>query len=389
MSLFGDEMPETDALLLDDSDALQAGSDNHLRPAREMQFCLAHDAQEQQCLKMLAEGKMPHALLLTGVKGIGKATFAHRLAKHLLANDAAKPDPNQDALFGDDAPAAAPQNMDVSPDNKAVRLYLNGAHPDCKTVERAYDDAKNKYKDAVDVGEIRKIAPFLRMAASDGGWRIVIIDDADTMNRSAQNALLKVLEEPPKKTLIILVAHRPGRLIATIHSRVQRIAFSPLSSDDLHQLLNMAEDKPDDTQIVPLISMAQGSIGQALELWEQGGIDSLATVVDLLATYPRFDWVSLHKKIDPLTRAGQDQAYRLFQAILCRIFCDMTSAKARGNALPEYLQGHAAATKIQTEKSLQNLVSLSGALQDHFDRSNFANLDKKQTLLHAISLIAA
>ena len=391
MSLFGDDMPATTpdpAAGSMDDEAHGAGA--VLSSPRTMPFCLGHTAQEKQCLNMLISGKMPHALMLTGLKGIGKATFAHRLAKYLLAHADLQHDPNQNALFdGNETPSNMPLNLDTPAGHQAVRLYLNGAHPDCKTVERAYDDAKNKYKDAVDVAEIRKIAPFLRMSASDGGWRIVIVDDADTMNRSAQNALLKVLEEPPKKTLIMLVAHRPGRLIATIHSRVQRLNFTPLVDADIAHLLSMAEDKPDADQMTALVSMAQGSVGNALTFWEQGGIESLSAALEILQAYPRFDWSSLHKKIDPMTRAGQDQTYRLFQTLLCRIFFDLTSVKARNKPLPHYLADHKFAAKMLDDRTIKDLAHLSSALQEHFDKSNFANLDKKQTLLHAISLIAA
>lgn len=385
MSLFGEELDP-----IDEPATGIAPSAQGLTHPRAMSFCLGHEAQEHHCLEMLAHNKMPHALLLTGLKGIGKATFAHRLAKYLLANPkGGAGDPAQDALFGaEDIPATKAENLDATPENKAVRLYVSGAHPDCKTVERAYDDAKNRYKDAVDVAEIRKIAPFLRMAASDGGWRIVIVDDADTMNRSAQNALLKILEEPPKKTLIILVAHRPGRLIATIHSRVQRLSFHPLADSHVAALLAQCETPPDEAQTAQLVAMAQGSIGNALDLWEEGGLDMLETVLACLKDYPTIDWKNIHKLTDPLTRAGQDKAYALFQQLSIKLLMEATAAKARNQSLPSYLADNQGLQKIRDKNTLPQLVQKTEDLQAHFSQSNHANLDKKQTLLHAIHLIA-
>jgi DNA polymerase-3 subunit delta' len=388
MSLFGDELEETTAQ--PDFGDRGAGEDFPLTAPRAMTFCLGHDTQEQHCLDLIAQNKLPHALLLTGLKGIGKATFAHRLAKFLISAGQGQADPAQDALFGgDELPAAQPDTLDSRPEDKAVRLYVQGAHPDCKLVERVYDDSKNRYKDAVDVAEIRKIAPFLRMSASDGGWRIVIVDDADTMNRSAQNALLKILEEPPKKTLIMLIAHRPGRLIATIHSRVQRLAFQPLSDAHVQQLLSHSENPPSAMQAAQLTAMAQGSIGNALELWEEGGLESLDLVLATLETYPNIKWATLHKSLDPLTRAGQDQAYKLFQKLSYSVLRDVTAAKARGLALPDYLNNAAGIQQLMQRKTVPQLAQLTEEMLAHYNRANAANLDKKQALLHAIHLIAA
>lgn len=203
MSLFGDEdSAGYNDGAFDASLSLQADEQAGLLPAREQRSCIGHETLEQHLLSAISDGKVPHGLMFTGIKGIGKATFAHRLAKFLLTHD--KGGLNDDAgagLFGDALPEPefSYTSLDTDPEATDVKLYLASAHPDALTVERPYDDAKDRYKDAIDVESVRKIEPFLRMTASDGGWRIVVIDDADTMNRNSQNALLKILEEPPKK----------------------------------------------------------------------------------------------------------------------------------------------------------------------------------------------
>jgi hypothetical protein len=140
-------------------------------------------------------------------------------------------------MFGD-APAAT--NLDVNPNDPVARRLASGGHADFFSTEKKFDEDKGVYKDTLEVAEIRKIAPFLRMTSSEGGWRIVIADDADSMTRSAQNGILKILEEPPRNSLLILVAHRAGALIPTIRSRARFINFLPFDSTALKELIGKA-----------------------------------------------------------------------------------------------------------------------------------------------------
>lgn len=344
--------------------------------------CLGHDEIETKFLNLITENKLPHGLIFSGIKGIGKSTFAYRLIKFLLAQPVTAP--NQNSMFGDETPAA-PTSLNADAENRDIKLLLAGAHPDCMIIKRNYDEAKKKFKDSIDIAEIRKINPFLHMTASNGGWRIVLIDDADTMNRNAQNALLKILEEPPKKTIIILVAHRFGMLIPTIKSRTQHIHFSPLSTENMRTLQNKATMPT----LPPILTdMAMGSFGRLQELAEEGGEDTLQTALDILSPCPKWDWPKIHKQLDPLTRAGQDQPLRLFHSILHHILWTITQSKARNLALPDSLQNHAGIAHIANQNSIQTLITKTDTLQSHFDRSNFANLDKKTALLQGITLIS-
>ena len=180
MDLFGEDFSPPDEN--DEEISVNEVQPEGLRHPRAMDFCLGHDAVEQKLLGFINGQRPPHGLIFTGPKGIGKATMAYRFARYLLKNGT--PDKAQDSLFG--APPA-PENLFVSPDDPIFRRVSSGGHADMMSVERAYDTVKNRYKSGVEVDEIRKVAPFLRMTAADGGWRVVIIDDADTMNRNSQN----------------------------------------------------------------------------------------------------------------------------------------------------------------------------------------------------------
>lgn len=368
-----------------------------LAAPRLMNMCLGHEAQERALLSRLNEGACPHALLFTGIKGIGKATFAHRWAQFLLAqglqHTKAAGEENCGGLFGDECLTSSAENppstCTIDSSNPQVQLYKSGAHPDCKIVERGYDEAKGTHKASVEVRDIRAVTPFLHMKASYGGWRIVIIDDADTMNRNAQNALLKMLEEPPDNTLIILIAHRPGRLIPTIHSRVQRIPFHPLPDTIMQDLLGRTEHPPNKQISDQLIGMAHGSIGEAMALHEGGGAEILQTVFKQFSLYPKIDWPTLHKLADGLSKKGQDQEYSLFLKLFERVLQDGVIAKARSSGLPSYLSGQDGLTQMLDCKALPEIMRLRDAVSEHIHHALRSNLDKKQTILHAIGLIAA
>lgn len=386
MDLFGEEIkPEEPIEEIVVSDGNDPSEPEGLSHPRHMHFCIGHEGVEQALLDAFNGGRMPHGLIFSGPKGIGKATMAYRLARFLLKYG--QEDEGQGSLLG--AEDMIHRNLDVDYEDPTFRRVASGGHPDFMSVERAYDEGKNRYKDSVAVDDIRKVPLFLRMTSSNGGWRVVIIDDADTMNRNAQNALLKILEEPPKKTLLILVTHRLGTLIPTIRSRTQLLSFQPLSPPNLSQLLSQhsAHLMPDDLQT--LTSLADGSIGKALQYMEEGALDILNMVMDQLKNHPRWDYAALHAIADDMARAGQDQAFKTFQELLIWILSQMIVAKARGQALQSAALQNEAIQSLLQNSSLEELLKICENLQSHFAKINGANLDKRQGVLGAFSLLAA
>ncbi len=201
--LFDEDIPDEDGETFDRDDIASNSSAalTALSP-RENPHCWYHQNVEKILLDFITSGAMPHALIFSGSKGIGKATMAYRLARYLLKNGLGTSPSAQDSLFGDSAPT--PLSLDVAPDDPVFHRVASGGHTDLLTIEKPAD------KDEINVETARKIAPFLRLTASGGGFKMVIVDDADTLNRNGQNALLKILEEPPSRTVIILVTHRLG-----------------------------------------------------------------------------------------------------------------------------------------------------------------------------------
>ena len=139
-------------------------------------------------------------------------------------------------MFG--APATGPSSgLAVPPESGVFRRVAAGGHADLLTVERAYDPRRKRLRGEIVVDDAREIGAFLRLTPAEGGWRVVIVDGADEMNRNAANSLLKVLEEPPRRALLILVAHSAGRLLPTIRSRCRHVALSPLPNAVVRDLL--------------------------------------------------------------------------------------------------------------------------------------------------------
>ncbi len=211
-------------------------------------FDLVPDAAaEAAFLDAFDKGRLHHAWLLCGVEGAGKATFAYRAARRLLG---AAPDPSR-GLLG------------TRPDDPVARLITAQSHPDLLILERAVEGGKTKKSISVD--QARDLPEFFSKSPSQASYRVAIIDAADDLNPNAANALLKILEEPPERGVLFLVAHAPGRLLATIRSRCRRRAFPVWPQHALEELVRNQTGVPS-AEAVRIAGMAAGSPGQALAL---------------------------------------------------------------------------------------------------------------------------
>ncbi len=384
MDLFGEDIIEED----DDGEDFSAAAPiirEGLQPPRLMYECLGHEAVEKEFLSLLQNGKCPHAVIFSGLQGIGKATFAFRLARFALKHG--KADTAQGGMF-DDAPAVYPETMDIDPNDPVCRLVASGAHPDLLVLERGIDE-KGKDKQALDVAQLRKVAPFLRMTASEGGWRVVIVDDADTMNRNAQNALLKILEEPPENVLLILVAHRSGALIPTIRSRCRVINFKPLETQVIQTLMNKQGHSLSMSEYETLVRLSAGSIGKALQLMGEGGLEVLSRIIGVFEDYPEWRETDIHMLADEYARLENARSYQSFQELMTWLAGELARAKARGEQGVVRPLDDAVFQDILKNSSLETLVKNCENLQSHFDNISRANLDKRQGVMEAFSLMRA
>ncbi|MEM6781382.1 MAG: DNA polymerase III subunit delta' [Pseudomonadota bacterium] len=368
-----------------DDDIIEAVDAQGLPEAKLNTDIVEHEALEAQILELINNDSMPHALILAGPKGIGKSTFGYRIARALLKKGI--DDPNQDSMFGDLDPVTI-DSLSMDSDDPIFRKVASGGHPDFLGLERPMDERKGQRKATFDIDTARKVAPFLRMTSSDGGWRVVLIDDADTMNRNAQNAILKVLEEPPANALLILICHRVGAMIPTIRSRCRMMNMRPLENDTVVDLMKREYPGEPDSELKIIASMAEGSIGRALSLMEEGGQDSIHTLVDVLEHWQNWNWPQIHRLADSLGRVGQDKAYKTFVQVFEWTLESLLFAKARDEIALDAPLDHKALRNMLSHYSLEEWVKICENLKAHFDMFERGHLDKRQAVLGAFSHIA-
>jgi len=358
-------------------------------PPRHNPDLVGHEAAERELLDAFLSERLSHAWLICGPRGIGKATLAYRFARFLLARG--RPAAGG-SLFGPGPTAVAPDTLFVDPANPLFRRVAAGGHADLMVVERGYaDDSRQKLRSEIVVADVRRIGGFLAMTPAEGGWRVVIVDAADEMNPSAMNAVLKVLEEPPPQSVLLLVCHNPGRLLPTVRSRCRRLVLNPLSPEAVAGLLTRHEPALAPADALALARLADGSIGRALTLAEEEGLTLYRDLMALLATLPNLDIPGLHAFADRLSRPTADGAFRTVTELLQNWLGRLIRAGAAGPTAT------AAETPGETESALTARLVGSGGLERWLEvwekittllaRTDGANLDRKSVILHAVLTI--
>lgn len=214
-----------------------------------------HEDAEDRLLQAAVSGKLHHAWLISGPKGIGKATLAYRFARYLLAKGAA--------------------DLHVPPEARAARLISAGSHPDLLVIERALDPKNKKIKSEIAVDDARLAGQFFSRTAGSGGYRIAIVDSADDLNAESANALLKIIEEPPAKSLFLIVCNRLGAMLPTIRSRCIHLPLKAISLADTERVLGEV-CKASHADVAEAARLSQGSPGRALQLLESKGAKAFA-----------------------------------------------------------------------------------------------------------------
>ncbi len=268
---------------------------------RETPVIFGQQRAQDDFLEAYNTGRLHSGWLITGPRGVGKATLAWKIATFLLAEDAGG------GMFGDLPPAAT--SLDISPDNPNAALVQSGAHPRLSVVKRPYNYDTKKLRQEITVDAVRGLKDFFHMSAADGGRRVVIVDAADEMNRNAANAILKELEEPPADTTILLIAHQPSRLLPTIRSRCRELRCARLHGDDLAKALDQAGVTIQN--IDGLATLADGSAGDAIRLIRQDGLQTYAALVQLFDGLPQMNRPAALKLAESCSARGAETHYAL------------------------------------------------------------------------------
>jgi DNA polymerase-3 subunit delta' len=255
-----------------------------LRPRLTHEF-FGHAEAEQTLLDAYRSGRVPHAWLIGGERGIGKATLAYRMARFVLAH----------------ADPAAPsvqkaKSLDVPADHPVARRIAGQAHSDLLVLRRVVNEKTGRMFTRISVDDIRRTVPFFGSTAGEGGWRIAIVDPLDEMNKEGENALLKVLEEPPPRALLFLISHAPGRVLPTIRSRCRTLLLRSLDAADVTRAATAAtaEDGTSAEDITAAVAAADGSVGRTLALLESDALELRQQMTSLLDRLPALDPRALH-----------------------------------------------------------------------------------------------
>jgi DNA polymerase-3 subunit delta' len=356
------------------------GADAPLAPApRANPDLVGHEAAEGDLRRLFERGRLPHALLLCGPRGIGKATLAFRLARFVLASGAGAGPPA--GLFAGDNDAG----LAIAADSGPFRRVAAGGHADLLTVERGYDPRRRRLRGEIVVDDAREIAAFLRLTPAEGGWRVVIVDSADEMNRNAANALLKILEEPPQRALLLLLAHSPGRLLPTIRSRCRRLPLAALPPASVRRLIGRYRPDLTEAQAEALTALSGGSIGRALDLAAAGGVELYQAVLTVLSREEGIDPAALHALADRLARADSEEAYRAVEELIAQLLAHLATVAARGTGGGdrEKMLLHRLGARVPAAR----WAALRDEIGQSFARTDALNLDRKQTLLGAFFAI--
>ncbi|MGB0935554.1 MAG: DNA polymerase III subunit delta' [Alphaproteobacteria bacterium] len=317
---------------------------------RTQNVLFGHQKIEKKLLQSWQQNRLHHGLLLTGPKGVGKATFAFRLAKFLLSN----PD------------VATALDMSVEPDHPIGRRVASGGHGDLLVVEPKEESATQE----ISVDQVRDVTQFLRMKPMEGGWRVAIIDGA--MNRNAANALLKGLEEPPKRTMMIVVSNAVGTLPSTIKSRCQVHTFQALSSADVKSIIAPLVEDLSDKAIEQLITLSQGSPGRAMQLYELDGLGIHQDLVKTVKELQTFSLGPIAKFSETYTARIQKEGIAVFN-LLGDYFLNLIDGAIR---TPQ--------ESLLPERSAEQWAMIWHDIDKRFTEAKRFHLNRYEVLMHSL-----
>jgi len=331
---------------------------------RETNAFFGHQDAEQALLDAYRANRLPQAFIIGGPTGIGKATLAWRLARFLLAH----PNPATPAV-------ETAKNLSVRADDPVVPKIAALSHGDVVLLRREWNEKSKRHYTEIRVDDVRQASHLFRSASAAGGYRICIVDAADDLNNSAANALLKLVEEPPPRSLFLIVSHRPALLLPTLRSRCRMLMLRPLAADDILRViasLGAPWTETDEAEKNAAAERAQGSVATALSLLADEGIALDNQVRGLLAALPALDWRAVHALADRIT--GRDRTED----------CDRVMT-----AIVDWIDERLRAEARRGPSRLAPLAEVWEKAADAAREAEALNLDKRPVILSIFAELAA
>jgi DNA polymerase III subunit delta' len=344
---------------------------------RETRRLFGHDGAESAFLNAFTSGRLHHGWLITGPKGVGKATLAWRIARFLLATP-----PDDGGMFA----APPPESMDISADAPVARRMLQLAEPRLFLLRRGANDKETALSADIRVDEVRKMKSFFALSAADGGRRVAIIDAADDLNTGAANALLKLLEEPPAEVTFLVIAHQPHRLLPTIRSRCRELRLSALPPEPLARALEQAGGAVDPEDVQALGELAGGSVGEAFRLTNLDGLKTYATLIQMFAALPRLDRPRALALAETGAGKGAEDRFDLIVTLLDLFLARLARAGTLRQLPPEAARGEGEvfAKLAPSEQAARIWADLAQTLSLRARRGKAVNLDPAALLMDSL-----
>lgn len=336
----------------------------------ENPYLIGHDDEIKVFLSAYNSGNLHHGWLITGDEGIGKATLAYKIARFLLSAERGK----------------TYQSLDIDVNSPVFAQVIQRSHPDFKVLERDFTETdKKKLIKAINAGEevdeemkqglkrsavikvddVREVVSFLMKKSFNDNWRVVIVDSTDDLNTSSANALLKVLEEPPLKSILLLISHNPGRLLPTIRSRCTRLALKPLKETEVASLLRRYAPNLKEAEVQKLAKLSGGSIGRALRYAENEALDMYEKIQKICYAGAKCDGETL---CDLASNVAVDEdGWALFCELVCRFVREV---------LPE------AKNPRELYTAYEDMLKVLGDVER-------LNMDKKQAAIKVLTNLGA
>lgn len=354
---------------------------------------VGHEDAEQLFLDAFNAEKIHHAWMITGPKGIGKATLAYKMARFLLNNPPR--DDQGPGLFGDVLEKIDLNSLETDRDSQANHLINAGSNPDLMVTERTEDPKTGKLRNNILVDDVRKINQFFHKTSSDGGWRVAIVDTADEMNRNAANAILKILEEPPKNSILIILAHAPGRLLPTIKSRCRMLPLKPLRSHTVKEILQKNYPDKEENIIDGYVALSNGSPGYAISLMEHQGLKVYREILGLLSTMPNINVPLMHDFAGAITAKKSGDTFLLFSEMLSQFISRMVRHVSyldtghTHNIKEALTEEFNLMVEMGTIIPLDQWAELWEKISEKMKVTDQLNMDRKQTVIDILNMISA
>jgi DNA polymerase-3 subunit delta' len=361
----------------------------------ETETVLGYDVIIERFYEMLCSQRLPHAWLITGPEGIGKATLAYYLSRIVLSFGKKASAPLQEnptiSLFGDLPPSSALEDKpeDKSGKNFGIRQEVSrkvsaGSHPDLLIIN---DNLAKKSGD-IPVEALRRVGEFLALTPAESPWRVVLIDGAENMNVNAANALLKVLEEPSDNSLLLLVSHNPAKLLPTLRSRCRMLKLPPLSQDVFQQILKI--QAREDTTLEAALEyyhLSQGSPGLAIQMQQAEMRQYFQAVKEIFMRLPKISSTDMKKLYQLADKKGDTEAWRWIvysiQRVIHLILSVSSGVEARDMSEAQSLNAGA------SSKSLEAWLEYASYVQQKLHEAERINLDRKLVMADIFSRLAA